>query len=181
MSVRGRARGGFRGGAPNSPFTPPFSLSLRSNEQYNPFFVDQVLAMEARSAAVGSPPLRYMFPDNDGLRSADAARLLAAAPGVVPRILPDLHVGAGGAVDSAAALFANPPTPGFSQGAVNCETNAGTHDLQRALDEAADLIDWFTADTAVTDRLYARTASFCFSSQTTMTPGTRACPSSCPT
>ena len=117
--------------------------------------------MEARSAAVGSPPLRYMFPDNDGLRSADAARLLAAAPGVVPRILPDLHVGAGGAVASAAALFANPPTPGFSQGAINCETNAGTHDLQRALDEAADLIAWFTADTAVTDRLYARTASFC--------------------
>ena len=117
--------------------------------------------MEARSAAVGSPPLRYMFPDNDGLRSADAARLLAAAPGVVPRILPDLHVGAGGAVASAAALFSNPPTPGFTQGAINCETNAGTHDLQRALDEAADLIAWFTADTAVTDRLYARTASFC--------------------
>lgn len=117
--------------------------------------------MEARSAAVGSPPLRYMFPDNDGLRSADAARLLAAAPGVVPRILPDLHVGAGGAVASAASLFANPPTPGFTQGAINCETNAGTHDLQRALDEAADLIAWFTADTAVTDKLYARTASFC--------------------
>ena len=30
-----------------------------------------------------------------------------------------------------------------------------------ALNEAADLIDWFTADTATTDRLYARTASFC--------------------
>ena len=89
------------------------------NEQYNPYFVDQVLAMEARSKAVGSPPLRYMFPDNAGLRSADAARLLAAAPDVVPRILPDLHVGAGGAVADAAGLFANPPTPGFDQGAIN--------------------------------------------------------------
>ena len=39
--------------------------------------------------------------------------------------------------------------------------NAGSHDLLRALNEAADLIDWFTADTATTDRLYARTASFC--------------------
>ena len=117
--------------------------------------------MEAASAAVASPPLRYMFPSNSGLNAADAARLLAAAPSVVPRILADLHVGAGGAVEAAAGLFANPPTPGFAQGAINAETNAGTHGLQRALDEAADLIDWFTAEVAVTGRLYARTASFC--------------------
>ena len=142
---------------------PPHSTPtlLPSDEQYNPYFVEQVLAMEARSAAVGSPPLRYMFPSNSGLRSSDAARLLAAAPAVVPRVLPDLHVGAGGAVGAAQALFASPPTPGFEQGAINCETNAGTHDLQRALDEAGDLIDWFTADPAITGRLYARTASFC--------------------
>ena len=31
------------------------------NEQVNPFFVDQVIAMEARAAAVGAPPLRYMY------------------------------------------------------------------------------------------------------------------------
>ena len=131
------------------------------NEQYNPFFVEQVVAMEARSKAVGSPPLRYMFPDNNGLNAGDAARLLAALPDVVPRILPDLHVGAGGAVDAARGLFSNPPVPGFNQGAINCETNAGTHDLKRAVQEAADLIDFFSADTATTDRIYARTASFC--------------------
>ena len=142
----------------------PYNISVfeLGNEQRNPFFVEQVVAMEARAAAVGAPPLRYMFPDNGGLNAADAAKALAAlAPDVIPRIMPDLHVGAGGAVDAARALFANPPVPGFNQGAINCETNAGTHDLTRGLDEAADLIEWFAAETAVTDRLYARTASFC--------------------
>jgi hypothetical protein len=117
--------------------------------------------MEARGKAVGAPPLHYMFPQNQGLNAADAARLLSLAPDVVPRIMPDLHVGAGGAVEAAAGLFANPPVPGFNQSAINCETNAGTHDMTRALNEAADLIDFFTADPAVTDRIYARTASFC--------------------
>jgi len=118
--------------------------------------------MEARAKAVGAPPLRYMYPQNEGLNAAEAARLLAVVgAGVVPRILPDLHVGAGGAVQAAAALFANPPVPGFNTGAINAETNANTHDLKRALDDAADLITWFTYDTSVTNRLYARTASFC--------------------
>lgn len=63
--------------------------------------------------------------------------------------------------EAAAGLFNAPPVNGFNQSAINCETNAGTHDHTRALNEAADLIDFFTADTAVTDRIYARTASFC--------------------
>ena len=116
--------------------------------------------MEARAKAVGAPPLFYMYPQNGGVDAQQAQALLDA--GVDPaRILPDLHVGAGGAVDEAAGLFNNPPVPGFTQGAINAETNAGTHDLQRALDEAADLIAWWTADTKVSSRLYARTASFC--------------------
>ena len=141
----------------------PYNISVfeLGNEQYSPVFVSQVLAMEERAKAVGAPPLHYAFPQNSGLRAADAARLAAAAPDVVTRILPDLHVGAGGAVEAAAQLFDQPPVPGFDQGAINAETNAGTHDLRRALDEAADLIDWFSADTRVTSRLYARTASFC--------------------
>jgi hypothetical protein len=83
------------------------------NEQYNPHFVEQVAAMEARSKQVGSPPLHYMFPENGGVNAADAAAILAAMPDVVPRILPDLHVGAGGAVGEARGLFANPPVHGF--------------------------------------------------------------------
>jgi hypothetical protein len=131
------------------------------NEAVNPNFVDQVLEMEARSKLVNSPPLYYMYPQNNGPSAEIAAALLSQAPDVVSRILPDLHVGAGGAVESAADLFAHPPVNGFNQGAINAETNAGTHDMKRALDEASDLIDWFTYDTTVTDRLYARTASFC--------------------
>ena len=140
-----------------------FSLLLLScclAIRYNPDFVEQVAAMEARAAKLNGaqgagavPPMRYMVPFNSGLSAADAQRALdAKLP--VERILPDVHVGAKGAVEAAAKLFASPPVPGFDQGAINCETNAGSHDLQRALDEAADLIDWFTADTAVTDRLY---------------------------
>ena len=33
--------------------------------------------------------------------------------------------------------------------------------MERALTEAADLIDFFTANTSVTNRIFARTASFC--------------------
>ena len=130
------------------------------NEQINPFFVAQVAAMEARSKAVGSPPLYYMYPQNGGVSAEQAQALLHL--GVDPaRILPDLHVGAGGAAEEAAGLFASPPVPGFTQGAINAETNAGTHDMTRALNEAADLIDWMTTPEAVASRLYGRTASFC--------------------
>lgn len=117
--------------------------------------------MEARAASLGNvPPLRYMFPENGGLNAADAARALAAGL-PVQRIMPDLHVGGGGAVEQAATLFANPPVPGFNQSAINCETNAGSHDMGRALAEAADLLDWFNAPPAIASRLFARTASFC--------------------
>ena len=116
--------------------------------------------MEARAKAVGAPPLFYMYPQNGGVDAQQAQALLDA--GVDPaRILPDLHVGAGGAAEEAAGLFASPPVPGFSQGAINAETNAGTHDMTRALNEAADLIDWFTTEQGVAARLYGRTASFC--------------------
>ena len=67
--------------------------------------------------------------------------------------------GAGGAVAQARELFA--ADPAFLQGVANLETNAMTHDLGRALAEAADLIEFFTADVATSDRIWARTASFC--------------------
>ncbi len=117
--------------------------------------------MEARAKAVGAPPFHYMFPQNGGVNARDAAAILATMPDVVPRILPDLHVGAGGAVEAAASMFNAPPVPGFNQGAINAETNAGTHDMTRALNEAADLIDWMTYDVSVTNRIYGRTSTFC--------------------
>eukprot|EP00951_Prasinocladus_malaysianus_P036043 scaffold376160_cov45-Prasinocladus_malaysianus.AAC.1 len=147
------------------------------NEQYNPKFVEQarpysnkpnviqsgeIAAMEerARSSGVHAPPLWYIVPSNGGLPAADALAALDAGLDT-SRIVADLHVGAGGAIQAAADLFANPVVDGFEQGAACLETNAGTHDLQRALDEAADLLEWMNAPPDLARRLYARTASFC--------------------
>jgi hypothetical protein len=80
--------------------------------------------MEARVAAVNAPPFHYMFPQNGNLNPADAARAVAAGLPLA-RLLPDLHVAAGGAVEEAAALFAAPPIPGFDTGAINCEWEGG--------------------------------------------------------
>jgi alpha-L-arabinofuranosidase len=130
------------------------------NEQYNPNWVDQVAAMEARRVAIGAPEFRYLFPNNGGLNAADATRAVnLGLP--IERILADIHVGANGGVENAQNLFNNPPIPNFNQSAFNGETNAATHHMQRALQEAADLIDFFTFDPQVTNRIYARTASFC--------------------
>lgn len=123
---------GAQRGAAGHP--QPYNITIfeLGNEQYNPDWVDQVAAMEARRAAVGAPPLFYMFPENGGLNAADAQRALdLGLP--VDRIMPDLHVGAGGAMEQAAALFASPPVPGFDQLAINCETNAATHHMTRAV------------------------------------------------
>ena len=67
-------------------------------------------------------------------------------------------------MEEAASLFSNPPVPGFNTGAINCETNAGTHDLTRALNEAKDLIAWMSMAPPLASRLYARTSSFCTAS-----------------
>ena len=79
------------------------------------------------------------FPTNEGLSSADAAK--AEAAGLpIPQIMPDIHVNADGAIAIAEADFARLPL--FSQSALNCETNALSHDFTRALNEAADLNQW---------------------------------------
>jgi hypothetical protein len=44
---------------------------------------------------------------------------------------------------------------------VNLETNAGTSHLTRGLQEAADLIDFYSTPPALADRMLVRTASFC--------------------
>ena len=89
------------------------------NEQYNPNFVEQVTAMEARAKAVGAPQLHYMFPTNDGINSADADKAVAAGL-PIERIMPDIHVNAGGAIPIAVDDFNK--LPNFHQSAINCET-----------------------------------------------------------
>ena len=71
----------------------------------------------------------------------------------------------GGAVDGSRQLFANQSS--WNEGSCNLETNAGTHDMSRALMEGADLNDFFghgfipAASGEPSGRIKARTASFC--------------------
>jgi hypothetical protein len=82
------------------------------------------------------------------------------AAGIAPEhVMADIHIGAGGAIPIAEANFA--ANPGFHQSAVNAETNAGTHDVGRALGEASDIIDWQNLDADTASRMLFRTASFC--------------------
>jgi len=127
------------------------------NEQYNSNFVAQVQAMEAKAKSLGVE-LYYLFPTNDGLNSADANK--AVQDGLpIDHIAPDIHVGGGGAVEVAEADFNAMPT--FDQSAINCETNAGTHTHERAMEESFDLMDWFNVLPPVENRLIGRAASFC--------------------
>lgn len=73
-----------------------------------------------------------------------------------PRLVSDIHVGAGGALAVARQLFAAHPQ--WTQAAANAETNGNAHDMRRALLEAADLNEWFAA---AHPRVLFRTASFC--------------------
>jgi len=129
------------------------------NEQYNSNWVHQVAAMEDKAKALGmGGDLFYMFPTNEGLNAADAK--LAMDLGLpIDHIMPDIHIGTGGAIEVGINDFNR--MPNFLQSAINCETNAETHNHRRALQEAADLNEWFNLDQALSSRFKARTASFC--------------------
>ena len=130
------------------------------NEQYNSAFVDQVIAMEQRAKQIGKPAFfNYIFPSNLGLNATDRARVTAAGLDET-RILADWHVGYGGAVEDAASMFATNGVA-FKGGAVNLETNAATHTMQRALAEASDIGDFLGSAEVAAGRMKIRTASFC--------------------
>ena len=139
------------------------------NEQFNTFFVEQVAAMEKRAEEVGvGGQLYYISPANGMWFTGNSTEGNAAeALGMADHLLEDFHVGAGGAVSGSRALFAN--NTGWHEGSVNLETNAGSHDMGRALAEAADLNVFFSQFIPSTGpdrakgigRIKARTASFC--------------------
>jgi hypothetical protein len=108
-----------------------------------------------------------MFPQNGFLNDSDLAKAAKLTPRIDELMVADLHVGGGGAVEQARALFAKHPD--FKMGAVNAETNAGTHTFDRAMSEASDLNDWFNAGIVSADaanRLHFRAASFCMGDAT---------------
>ena len=116
--------------------------------------------MENRAAVIGKPGFfNYIFPSNLGLNATDRARVKAAKLDE-RRILADLHVGYGGAIEQADSMFASHGA-GYKGGAVNLETNAATHTMQRALAEASDIGDFLGSSDVTAGRMKIRTASFC--------------------
>ena len=112
--------------------------------QYNANYVDQVAAMEKKAASLGMPKtIFYMFPQNGFLNDTDIAKASKITPRIDGQMVADIHIGGGGAVEAARGLFGKHPE--FQMGAVNAETNAGTHTFSRAMSEAADLNDWVRA------------------------------------
>ena len=120
-------------------------------------------------AGIGNT-IHYMFPSNGFLNSTDVAKAAKLSPRVDAQMVADIHIGGGGAVESAGALFSKLDEAGFKGGAVNAETNAGTHTFDRAMSEASDLNDWFNSDLVNADpakaRLHFRAASFCMGDAT---------------
>jgi hypothetical protein len=100
--------------------------------------------MEAKARSLGiGKTIHYMFPQNGFLKPEDIAKASQLSPRVDEQMVADLHVGGGGAVEQATALFAKHPT--FKLGAVNAETNAGTHTFDRAMSEGAHVLAVATA------------------------------------
>eukprot|EP00040_Diaphanoeca_grandis_P021646 m.115536 g.115536 ORF g.115536 m.115536 type:complete len:730 (-) comp28432_c0_seq1:40-2229(-) len=135
------------------------------NEQQNPNFLDQVVAMEARAAAVGLPKnsLQYLYPWGGGSAGAGGPMNKTLAEeitklGLGARIAVDDHVFATGGVDAAMDVFADPILGPGKWGAINLETNCGDHTFFRAMTEAQDLMRFFGF---LDSRLLGRAASFC--------------------
>jgi hypothetical protein len=135
--------------------------------------------MEARARSVGiGGKLYYISPANgDWFKMNTSEGNSAEALAMGDHLLEDFHVGGGvttganwsetthmgGAVDGSRQLFAN--NTDWHEGSCNLETNAGIHSMERALQEAADLNDFFSEFIPSTTgesngRIKARTASF---------------------
>jgi hypothetical protein len=147
----------------NDSHPQPYNVTTfeLGNEEENPNFAQQVIVMEQRRRAVGAPTLQYMYPTNQGVSTTTASALVSG--GVAPEvIMPDCHVGGTGGIQCATTDFA--AIPNFHQSFINCETNAGISTVQRAVQEAEDLQQWFNYGLNLGEdpkRLVARTASFC--------------------
>ena len=130
--------------------------------------------MELKAKALGiGGSLKYVFPhmgNNASALGLDVAAVAASlqAIGIDAQIATDLHTWGGGplgessGVDIAHELFRDVDVGNTSlQGAINLETNYGSHNMGRALAEAADLNAFFAVNASTQARLWARTASFC--------------------
>ena len=109
--------------------------------QYNTLYPAQVKAMEERATKLGKPKFfYYMSPNNANWLNASQSEEVESL-GLGDHVVSDMHVGAGGGVEKATELFTKFPT--MTMGAVNAETNDGSHTMTRAAKEAEDLNKWF--------------------------------------
>ena len=147
------------GGHPEPYSVKYFELG---NEQYNGALPKQAVAMETKAAELGLPGVLFYISPNSKqtmfLNSTDAAEVHAA--GLDKQVLWDAHVHSGGAVPLANAMM-NAVFPNYTFGASNAETNAYSHSMLRALEEGADLNEWFNCGDEWCSRLKFRAASFC--------------------
>ena len=96
------------------------------NEQYNTYYVEQVKAMEARATKIGKPKFfYYMSPNNAHWLNASQAAEVEAL-GLGDHVVSDMHVGAGGGVQTAETLFAKFP------GKVSAPARTHTHSCRPA-------------------------------------------------
>ena len=109
--------------------------------QYNTLYPAQVKAMEERATKLGKPKyFYYMSPNNANWLNASQSEEVELL-GLGDHVVSDMHVGAGGGVEKATELFTK--FPDMTMGAVNAETNDGSHTMTRAAKEAEDLNKWF--------------------------------------
>lgn len=145
--------------AHNDSHPAPFQLTMveLGNEEFAPDYVAQIVAMEARRARIGAPPITYFYPSNSGPNASQVAALVAAGvPG--PSFGPDCH--ASDAVSCARDFFGRFPEVNTS--AVNAEVNGRTSNLARMVAESTDLVrNWFNVSAPLQPRLLGRSTSFC--------------------
>jgi alpha-L-arabinofuranosidase len=130
------------------------------NEQANDDWVDQIQAMEARAAAIGlgtPSPFYYLYPEST-LHGGDVAAL-KAANFPAAKVMADTHVGWGGGREIIAQNF-KIAGPDYNVTGINCEVNGMVNVFSRALEEAADLIDFDNAPSDEYARTRARMSSF---------------------
>jgi hypothetical protein len=139
------------------PAPYPLTMLELGNEQFNFDYAEQIIAMEARRARIGAPPVTYFYPDNGGPNASQVAALVAAGvPG--PAFGPDCH--ATDAISCAKLFFSK--FPDVNSSAVNAEVNGRFSNLLRMVAESTDLVRyWFNATAELAPRLLGRSTSFC--------------------
>lgn len=147
--------------------TAPFRVRYfeLGNEQNNPNYLEQVAAMEKKAKVLGmGRELFYLYPGNEFPNDDNfSTNVTLFQPRIDEHLLADIHMptwdAPGGALEKARSNLRTHPNLRLSY--ANAETNLRTHNMDRALREAADMNDWLNIPAELRGRLSFRAASFC--------------------